>query len=76
VQPAPMIKRKIVHFRQEWPAKLPPAPETCPACLGQHPLIYEDEQPTESSWGYVECDYEYVLAGSRREGARRHSARG
>jgi hypothetical protein len=60
-----MIKWKIVHFRQEWLAKLPPAPAegepvTCPACLGQHPLIYEDEKPTASSWGYVECDWEYV----------------
>jgi hypothetical protein len=34
---------------------------TCPACLDQHPLIYEDEQPTATSWGYVECDWEYVL---------------
>jgi hypothetical protein len=25
-------------------------------------LIYEDEQPNEKSWGYVECDWEYVLA--------------
>ena len=62
-----MLKRKRVHFTQEWLDKLPPAPAdgelvTCPACLGQHPLIYEDEQPTESSWGYVECDWEYVLA--------------
>jgi hypothetical protein len=62
-----MMKRKIVHFRQEWLEKLPPAPEegelvTCPACLGQHPLIYEDEQPSQNSWGYVECDWEYVLA--------------
>jgi hypothetical protein len=52
---------------QEWLSKLPPAPEDgepvmCPACLGQHPLIYEDEQPNEKSWGYVECDWEYVLA--------------
>jgi hypothetical protein len=58
-----MIKRKIFHFRQEWLAKLPPAPEEgelvpCPACLGQHPLIYEDENPTSKSWGYVECDWE------------------
>src|SRR4051812_23331025 len=56
-----MIKRKIVHFNQQWLAKLPPPPEegelvTCPACLGQHPLIYEDEEPTAPSWGYVECD--------------------
>jgi hypothetical protein len=62
-----MIKKKIVHFTQEWLDRLPPAPEerdlvTCPACLGQHPLIYEDEQPTPSSWGYVECDWEFVLA--------------
>ena len=62
-----MTKKKIVHFRQEWLSKLPLASEegelvTCPACLGQHPLIYEDEQRTEKSWGYVECDWEYVLA--------------
>jgi hypothetical protein len=62
-----MIKKKIVHFTKEWPDKLPLAPQegelvTCPACLGQHPLIYEDEQPTPQSWGYVECDWEYVLA--------------
>jgi hypothetical protein len=49
-----MIKKKTVHLRQEWLAKLPPAPDegelvTCPACLGQHPLIYEDEQPSEKS---------------------------
>jgi hypothetical protein len=25
-------------------------------------LIYEDEQPTPNSWGYVEFDWEYVLA--------------
>jgi hypothetical protein len=25
-------------------------------------LIYEDERPTPHSWGYVECDWEYVLA--------------
>jgi hypothetical protein len=62
-----MPKLKTVRFTEEWLSKLPPAPEegelvTCPACLGQHPLIYEDEQPTPSSWGYVECDWEYVLA--------------
>ena len=62
-----MIKRKIVHFRQEWLAHLPPAPAegclvTYPACLGQHPLIYEDEQPTPKSWGCVECDFDYILA--------------
>ena len=62
-----MIKRKIVHFRQEWLDRLPPAPAEaepvmCPACLGQHPLIYEDENPTPNSWGCVECDWEYVLA--------------
>ena len=62
-----MVRRKVVRFTNEWLAKLPPAPDegelvTCPACLGQHPLIYEDEHPTEKSWGYVECDWEYVLA--------------
>jgi hypothetical protein len=31
-------------------------------CQGQHPLIYEDDQPTLNSWGYVECDWESVLA--------------
>jgi hypothetical protein len=25
-------------------------------------LIFEDEEPTPQSWGYVECDYQYVLA--------------
>jgi hypothetical protein len=67
VQPTPAIIREIVRFSQAWPAKLPPASAdgelvTCPACVGQHPLIYEDEQPTDRSWGYVECDWEYVLA--------------
>jgi hypothetical protein len=62
-----MINKKIVHFRQERLAKLPPAPEdgelvTCLACLEQHPLIYEDEDHTAQSWGYVVCDWEYVLA--------------
>jgi hypothetical protein len=62
-----MIKMRLVHFRQEWLDKLPPAPKegelvTCPACLGQHPLIYEDENPTPQPWGYVECDWEFVLA--------------
>jgi hypothetical protein len=62
-----MIKKKVVHLTQEWLEKLPPGPDegdlvTCPACLRQHPLIYEDEEPTPSSWGYVECDWEYVLA--------------
>jgi hypothetical protein len=39
--PSPtMIKKKIVHFTQEWLEELPPAPEegelvTCPACLGE-----------------------------------------
>jgi hypothetical protein len=66
-----MPKPKTVRFTEEWLSKLPPAPAegpaegelvTCPACLDQHPLIYEDEQPTPSSWGYVEYDWEYVLA--------------
>jgi hypothetical protein len=62
-----MIRRKVVRFTNEWLEKLPPAPKegelvTCPACRGQHPLIYEDEQPTEKPWGFVECDREYVLA--------------
>ena len=62
-----MPKPKTVRFTQEWLEKLPPAPGdaelvTCPACLEQHPLIYEDENPTPKSWGYVECDWEYVLA--------------
>jgi hypothetical protein len=62
-----MIRRKVIRFTNEWLEKLPPAPAegelvTCPACLGQHPLIYEDEHRTKKSWGYVECDWEYVLA--------------
>jgi hypothetical protein len=62
-----MPKPKTVRFTDEWLSKLPHAPEegelvTWPACLGQHPLIYEDEEPTPESWGYVECDSEYVLA--------------
>jgi hypothetical protein len=62
-----MPKPKTVRFTEEWLSKLPPAPAegepvTCPACLDQHPLIYEDENPTLNSWGYVECDWEYVLA--------------
>jgi hypothetical protein len=62
-----MPKPKTIRFREEWLSKLPPAPEEgelvpCPACLDQHPLIYEDEEPTPKSWGYVECDWEYVLA--------------
>jgi hypothetical protein len=67
VLPLPTIKKRSVHFRQEWLSKVPAAPEeaeliTCPACLGQHRLIYEDEKPTPTSWRYVECDYKYVLA--------------
>jgi hypothetical protein len=62
-----MPKPKTVRFTEEWISKLPPAPKegelvTCPACLDQHPLIYEDENPTPQSWGHVECDWEYVLA--------------
>jgi hypothetical protein len=62
-----MLKPKTVRFTEEWLSKLPPVPKegvlvTCPACLGQHPLTYEDEEPTPQSWGYVECDWEYVLA--------------
>jgi hypothetical protein len=62
-----MIRRKVVHFTKEWLETLPPAPDEgelimCPACLGKHLFIYEHEHPTEKSWGYVECDWEYVLA--------------
>jgi hypothetical protein len=70
-----LLKKCIVHTtpadgllgRQTRRALLPSAPAegepvTCPACLVQHPLIYEDQQSTDRSWGYVECDYEYVLA--------------
>ena len=62
-----MIRRIVVRFTNEWLEKLPPVPEegelvTCRACLRQHPLVYEDEQPTVKSWGFVECDLEYVLA--------------
>jgi hypothetical protein len=62
-----MSKRKCIRFTEEQLSRMEPAPGDgglviCPACLQQHPLVYETEEPSSKSWGYVECDGEYVLA--------------